>query len=337
MRKISVVVFFTSLWSMSYGQFPGSVDSLYTFIKSNSILRTTVEWTQIDEAFQEQIHTAKSLKDTMNCFVFVLKQLNDYHTQIFLNNEYYGYYPSFEDSVLIRLKTLSDRSSSSINQIHSEIISKEIGYIRVPTMQVYNQLQINNYAQSMADKITELSKNCKNGFIIDLRLNGGGNVYPMLSGLSLFMGNKTIGYETDVDEQVVRSWVLENGNFVIGGYPSTNIKVERFLNLDSIPIVVIIGPVTRSSGSMTAIAFKGRPNTIFIGEPTANGYTTSNGYFQFASNLTLNFATNYVADRNKNIYKTTVNPDIIISHGDNFDHLMEDKKIQFAINWLNGK
>ena len=88
---------------------------------------------------------------------------------------------------------------------------------------------------------------------------------------------------------------------------------------------------------MTAIAFKGRPNTIFIGEPTADGYTTSNGYFQFAPNLTLNFATHYVADRNKSIYKTTVNPDILISQGDNFDDLMVDKKIIYAIKWLTDK
>jgi len=62
---------------------------------------------------------------------------------------------------------------------------------------------------------------------------------------------------------------------------------------------------------MTAIAFKGRSNTIFIGEPTADGYTTSTVYFQFSPNLTMNFATNYVADRNMTIYKSSVNPDIL--------------------------
>ncbi len=88
---------------------------------------------------------------------------------------------------------------------------------------------------------------------------------------------------------------------------------------------------------MVAIAFKGRPNTYFIGEPTADGYTTSNGYFQFASNLTLNFATNYVADRNKNIYKTTVNPDLAIHHGNNFDNLLNDAKVKVAIKWMTEK
>ena len=337
MRKFIILLFLTSFCSISYGQFHGSVDSLYIFIKSNSVLRTTVDWTQIDKTFNEQIESSKLLKDTMNCFVSVLKQLNDVHSQIFLNNEYFGHYPSIEDSILVWLKPLNDKAISLTNKIHSEIIADEIGYIRVPSIQVYGPTQINSYAQSLSDIVIELSKKCKKGFIIDLRLNGGGNIYPMLLGLSRFLGNQKIGYETDVNDSITGDWELKNGNFVIGGYQTTDMKIKYKSNLQSIPIVVIIGPVTKNSGGMTAIVFKGRPNTIFIGEPTAEGYTTSNGYFQFAPNLTLNFATNYVADRNKNIYKTNVNPDIIISHGDNFDNLMADKKIIYATKWLTDK
>ncbi|HMU43314.1 MAG TPA: S41 family peptidase [Ignavibacteriaceae bacterium] len=337
MRKVIILLFLTSYYSNSFGQFPGSVDSLYTFIKYNSVLRSTVDWKQIDKTFKEQIESSKSLKDTMNCFVAVLEELNDVHSQIFLNNEYYGHYPSFEDSILVWLKPLNDKAISMTNKIHSEIIEDKIGYIRVPSIQIYDPTQINNYAQSLTDIVIELSKKCKKGFIIDLRLNGGGNLYPMISGLSQFLGNQTIGYETEENDSITRTWELKNGNFVIGGYQATDIKIKQKINLKSIPIVIIIGPVTKSSGSMTAIAFKGRPNTIFIGEPTADGYTTSNGYFQFAPNLTLNFATHYVADRNKSIYKTTVNPDILISQGDNFDDLMVDKKIIYAIKWLTDK
>ncbi len=86
---------------------------------------------------------------------------------------------------------------------------------------------------------------------------------------------------------------------------------------------------------MTGIAFKKRPATIFVGEPTADGYTTSNGYFQFAPNLTLNFATNFVADRELNIYKTRVSPDITVYHGDNFDDLSKDEKVKRAIQWIS--
>ncbi len=265
MKRLTTIIFFTLTKSICFGQLPVSVDSLYTFIKFNSIHRTTVDWKQIDKSFNEQIKNSKSLNDTMNCFVTVLKNLKDVHSQIFLNNQYYGHYTSFEDSVLVRLKPLNDKAISETNKVFTQNIVKGIGYIRVPTFQVFNPEQINDFAQTLADSVSKLTKNCKKGLIIDLRLNGGGNIYPMLSGLSQLLGNKTIGYETDVNDSVIRTWEILNGNFIIGDYQTTNITFKTNPKLEKIPIVIIIGPVTKSAGSMVAIAFRGRPNTYFIG------------------------------------------------------------------------
>lgn len=337
MKRITLILLLISLTSISFGQFPGSVDSLYTFIKSNSILRNTVDWKPIDETFIKKIKNAQSLHDTMKCFVTVLESLNDVHSQIYLNNKYYGHFPSFEDTTLAWLKPLNDKANSLTNKIHTEILPHKIAYVRVPSFQVFDKLQINNYAQSLYDSICELASNKAKGFIIDLRLNGGGNIYPMLSGLSLLLGNNTISYETDIHGSISRVWEIKKENFIIGGYQTTEISAKRKIKskIQTIPIVVLIGPVTKSSGSMTAISFKKRQNTIFIGEPSADGYTTSNGYFQFTPTLTLNFATNFVADRKMNIYKSTVNPDIFVYHGDNFENLLKDEKIKLAIQWLS--
>ncbi len=337
MRKVSILLLVSFICLGSSGQFPVSTDSLYTFIKSNSILRKSADWKEIDQAYYKQIKEAKSLKDTMNCFVTVLKKLNDVHSQLFLNNQYYGHYPAFDDSTLAWLKPLNDRAVSVTNQVITETIVDNIGYIRIPSFQVFDAAQINNLAQSLADSVTAISLKSKKGLVIDLRLNGGGNIYPMLSGLSILLGNRIIGYETDADDSIARTWEIKNGNFVIGGYQTSSITVRQVSGLDNLPVVILTGPVTKSAGSMTAITFKGRPNTLFIGEPTADGYTTSNGYFQFAPNLFLNFATHYVADRNKIKYKTVVDPDIFVLRGDNFDNLKQDKKISVAIEWLSAK
>jgi carboxyl-terminal processing protease len=334
MKRTIFILLMAGSTSVLYGQFPVPVDSLYTFIKSNSILRNTVDWNSIDVTFHKKIKNAQSLQDTMKCFVTVLESLNDVHSQIYLNNQYFGHYPSFDDTTLAWIKPINDKANLLTNQIHTEFLPDKIAYVRVPSFQVFDKLQINSYAQSLYDSIRKLAFNSAKGFIIDLRLNGGGNIYPMLSGLSLLLGNDTIGYETDIYGSITRVWEIKNGNFITGGYQTTDISAELKSKFQSTPVVVLIGPVTKSSGSMVAIALKKRPNTIFIGEPTADGYTTSNGYFQFAPNLTLNFATNYVADRDMTIYRSTVNPDIAIYHGDNFEHLMEDAKIKAAMQWL---
>lgn len=334
MKRTKLIILLAGLNTVAYGQFPGLVDSLYMFIKSNSILRNTVDWKPIDETFEKKIKSAQSLHDTMHCFVTVLEKLNDVHSQIYLNNRYYGHYPSFDDTTLSWLRPLNDKANSLTNQVHTELFPNKIAYVRVPSFQVYDQLQINNYAQSLFDSICKLAVVNAKGFIIDLRLNGGGNIYPMLSGLSPLLGNNTIGFETDINGNIARVWEIKNGNFIIGGYQTTEVMAKPASKLEGMPVVVLIGPVTKSSGSMTAIAFKKRPNTICIGEPTADGYTTSSGYFQFAPNLTLNFATNFVADRDKTIYKSSVKPDIDVYRGDNFKDLMKDEKIKSAIKWL---
>ncbi len=334
MRKVVAIFLVIGLSQIASGQFPIPVDSLYTFIKYNSVSRHSVDWEEADQLFREKISEAKTLQDTMKSFVHILEMLNDVHSQIFLDNQYYGHYPAFDNETLDWLKPLNDKAIQSTNQVRAEILNKKIGYVAIPSIQVNSQQEINSYAQKIYDSLSKLVRKKLKGIIIDLRLNGGGNIYPMLAGISAILGDKTIAFETDADNQVVRMWKIENGNFIIGDYKATEISMERRLKLETIPVVVLMGPVTKSAGSMVAIALKKRPNTIFIGEPTAEGYTTSNGYFQFASNLSLNFATNLVADREMNIYKTNVQPDINIYRGDHFENLKADLKIKAAIDWL---
>ncbi len=319
------------------GQFPVSVDSFYNYIKGNSIYRNSVNWTTIDNNFSTYIKTAKSLNDTANCFVKVFDALGDYHSNFNLNGKYYSNNPSFDDTTLSWLNPLVLKSRETTNIIFAKKIFKQIAYIRIPSIQAYSQIDINKYSQAIFDTIAKLSSTSYKGFIIDLRLNGGGNIYPMLTGLSNFIDNSTVAYETDYNDTTVREWKIKNRNFFIGGYQTTNLVFKSDKKLNNIPVVVLTGPVTMSSGSMVAIAFKNRPNTITVGEPTADGYSTSNGYFQFAPALTGNLASFYVADRKKIIYKNSVTPDKVIYRGDNFDNLLLDKKIVYAIKWLNKK
>lgn len=336
--KLTILLFLGCTFSKtSSAQFPTSIDSLYTFIKYNSVWHNTIDWKPVDAQFWQQIKTAKTIKDTMACFVGVLRSLNDVHSQIYLNSQYYGHYPVFDDSVLARIRPLHERSIAGTNKVYITILSSNIAYIRVPGISAFGTEKINEYAQIVYDSVSRLAAKNPHGFIIDLRLNGGGNVYPMLTGLSALLGNTTVGYETSIDDSIVRKWSIQQGNFYMDSYAMTSIKIIPQPKLARIPVVVLIGPITKSSGSMTAIAFKKRPNTVFMGEATADGYTTSNNYFQYAPGLVLNFATNFVADRAKTIYKNIVHPDVIINDGDNFDDIRKDVKVQRALQWIKQK
>lgn len=332
-KALFITVMIILPWCLP-GQFPIPVDSVYSFMKRNSVFRNTVNWEKTDRDFVTCIRSAKTLNDTMNCFVWMLKELNDVHTNIFINNQYYGHYNPVDSATYVRIKPLRERATSEANKPFLSLLNKEYVYVRVPAYSTYDPVQINKFGQALYDSICSYDNKKIKGFIIDLRLNGGGNMYPMLCGISSLLGNTTIGFETDMDGNEVRKWEIKDNNFIIGGYQVTDIKKSCQADHTTIPVTVLTGPMTGSSGSMTAISLKKRENTIFIGEPTAEGYTTSNGYFQFAPALFMNFATNFVADRTKQIYKKSVSPDQTIIGGDNFEDLLKDEKIKAALLWL---
>ena len=91
--------------------------------------------------------------------------------------------------------------------------------------------------------------------------------------------------------------------------------------------------MTGSSGEAVLLAFKGRPNTLIIGEETA-GYITSNNVYELHPNVNLVLATAFMLDRTGKVYTTGIMPDVMIKDGDNFYQLDQDAKLQQARLWL---
>lgn len=332
--RIFIQIIFLSFCLKGFSQFPVNTDSLYTFIKYNSIHRDIVSWDSMETAHSKCLVSAKNDLDTLQCFVQIFKALDDVHSNITYKNKNYGYYHPVKDSIYNRIKPLLDLAAQESGKISIALLQIETGYIRIPGIQAFGESEVNKYARIILDSLSVLASQKVKKIVIDLRLNTGGNLYPMLSGLSPLLGEGIIEYETDAEGNEIRKWEIKKNNFIISGYQTTSIPDTFTFALNKMPVVILTGPLTGSSGSMTAIAFKHRSNTYFIGEPTADGYTTSNGYFWFSPELTMNFATNFVADRKKNLYKNTFNPDLFIPGGDNFTHLQLDEKLHATIEFF---
>ena len=105
--------------------------------------------------------------------------------------------------------------------------------------------------------------------------------------------------------------------------------------MDKSKVAVLISGLTASSGEVTALAFKGRSNTIFIGEKTL-GKTTSNMVVTLPFDARMPLSIGYDCDRN-GIYYQQIIPDVVVSKQDNFDDLLQDKNIQEAIQFFTKK
>lgn len=336
MRQITFIILLYFNSNFAIGQIPLQVDSIYSFIKRNSIHRNSVNWVDIDKGFEKKLSLAKTDIDSMKSFIYVFDQLKDFHSSITYNGRQFSNFPEFEDSTLQYLIPLVNLSNQRNGIFTAKILPDNFLYLQVPGVQAWGD-NVNDYAQKLSDTLCNYISSTTRGIVLDLRLNDGGQFTSMASGLSLLLGENYIGGGVNIELKEVNEFSIKRKNLWINKKQMTTVIHKKNIDLSKIPVAVLIGPNTRSSGSILAISFKGRDNTIIVGDSTANGYTTGNDYFSFGSNLFLNLSTTFSIDRNNNVYKVSVPPDIFMRGEDDFNNIENDKKVKEAVKWLQNK
>ena len=104
--------------------------------------------------------------------------------------------------------------------------------------------------------------------VVDLRGNGGGDMGPMLAGLSPLLPDGPALY---FQSRSRKTPVMIDGNHVAGGGTPTTTSGGKL----DLPVAVLTDGETASSGEATLLAFRGLDNVRTFGEPTA-GYASAN-------------------------------------------------------------
>jgi C-terminal processing protease CtpA/Prc len=218
-------------------------------------------------------------------------------------------------------------------------LDQRVAYVRVPfwgppTMEP----TLADTLQNMIRRNDEAGA-CR--WIVDLRMNGGGNMWPMLAGIGPLLGDTLIG--GTVSPRGRASWIYRDGaatfihedgraeTFVRTTNPAVSVRTR----LPAVAVLIDAG--TGSSGEAVAIAFKGRPNTRFFGSPTAGASTSNQGYrLPDGRNMVLTVGT--MVDRNGRTYGMPVPPDEFVRtplQGPSM--LRGDPVIAAALQWLEAQ
>jgi carboxyl-terminal processing protease len=291
MRKSLFVLFYTLVvLHAATAQLPIAFDSIYQVIKSNSVFTASANWQTIDEMFESKLVAATNDIDSINALVEVFKQLDDVHSSITYNYKQYGHYHGMGDSLREIVLPVYEYGQSQINKLATAVLNGEYLYIRLPGYQVWGN-DVHQFAQDIHDSICKYATYPIKGIVLDLRINTGGQISAMLGGLSLLLGEGKFGAAYTENGVIRYPFEIHENDFFMGDVRSADITSNCTTGYHELPIAVLIGPVTSSSGTITAIAFKNRPHTQFVGEATADGYSTGNDYYVFGENLTMNLAT----------------------------------------------
>ena len=268
-------------------------------MENSSINRYKIDWANFrKDVFAVVSPTAQSIRDTYAGIGKALALLGDNHS---FYTSPSGYTISGNLSIVAQFENIG-----------TPVIPSDIGYVLISPFSGASVDAEIAFAKQIQDKIMQQDHPDLKGWIVDLRNNTGGNMWPMLAGIGPILGDGIAGYFVSADGSAV-SWAFQNGASVYGGSTQVTKLDDSYNLLVSNPkVAVLLNGAVASSGEAIAVSFIGRGNTKSFGSATL-GLSTGNAGFVLSDNAVLNLTTSYFADRSRNLYGGIIEPDMASS------------------------
>lgn len=277
---------------------------------------------------------AKTFEDALNQLPNYFDAINCNHCSLFYGRR--TIYPNIgEPSDSLFSEGLKEKFQTMLG-FEAKVLDNKYGYILVPPVifnSFINEEKLSRVSSEFYNKINTIkSKSNIKGWIVDLRLNQGGIPYPMILSMYDFLGDTMVFQYLDDKKNTMSQVKLEKGKIIDEKGIVASVEPKGKMLTDA-KVAVLTSSATASAGEIVAICFKGRPNTTFIGENTT-GLTTVNSEVMTPFNGNLAFTVGYDADRNGKTYEV-IKPDVEVLKQDHFKDLLQDKKVQKAIEFFN--
>lgn len=165
----------------------------------------------------------------------------------------------------------------------ARILDDGVAYILVPGCAEPTVEGLRDYAGVLRAELLVTMDRAPSGWVIDLRLNGGGNIWPMLLGLQPLLGEGVMMTSLGPEGPPAAYGVSPGEAWIDwGSGPVTQLdfgdRSPPPVRVAPARVAVIIGPWTMSSGEALAICLRTLPHTREFGETTAGLTTVTNGY-----------------------------------------------------------
>jgi carboxyl-terminal processing protease len=253
-------------------------------MQAEALKRESVDWAEIRADAYRAAAGAQHIRDTYAAINGAVWALGDNHSR---------FLPPLSELPFEAQMLLATRVPS---EPETRRIGDRIGYVAIPG---FTGPDPSEFALRILNGIIEVDSPKVCGWIVDLRGNTGGNMWPMLQGLSPILGEGVPGYLHTVDGAWI-PWTID-----------TEGLGARTLSPDQVAVAVLHGSETSSSGEAVVVAFRGRDGARTFGQPT-DGLSTGNKTIELSDGARLVLTTSVYADREKNIYGAAIEPDELI-------------------------
>lgn len=287
------------------------LSELLDIMQSKSLRRQQVDWSVLRSSTFATARGMKSIAALQPAILNALTLLGDGHS----------IYTAVDGtSTFARV-----RNCVSSNSMPPSTLPKNVGYVWVRAFSG-TASQALQYAENLQVTIRNADSDSIRGWIVDLRGNGGGSMWPMVAGLGPLLGDGTLGKFIEPDG-TTSVWSYRDGASRIDDRPVQSVTDPYVVRRPNPRVAVLVDNAVASSGEATFISFKGRPNTRSFGVATC-GLSTANRGFTLANGAVLNLTVAVLADRNGVQAGDQLAPDEVISGA--------QTTVDRAVAWLLG-
>lgn len=285
------------------------LDQLITLMQNNSIKRLTIDWNDFRTDVYDAARDAQTIADTLPAIRVGIARLGDGHTS----------YRSVSGTVVfVQTRTCAGSGGPS-----GSGVPDSIGYVAISSFSG-TPAEATAFANAIQSAIRGADRDNLNGWIVDLRGNTGGNMWPMVAGVGPVLGEGVLGYFVSPTGGETR-WEYRDGTSWIGSSIAQRVDVPYRLRREQPRVAVLVDGAVASSGEATYISFRQRPETRSFGVATC-GLSTSNSTFTLSDGAVLTLTTALMADRSRQAYGDRITPDELIPE--------RDQLLPRAVAWL---
>lgn len=334
MTKI-LTSFFCIIVCTSFGQSDKAkkvLTQVFEHAKEASLYRNQVDWERAKIHIESLSQNADSIVDLKPAFDYLLSELSDEHGRVIHNNKVLSFFrgPVKPHRKEVDSDIYANIQSGQFYQFEAKALDEEVAYVRIVGIPMGDNIEM---SQAIQQQICPLVKKGFNKWMVDLRYNGGGNLFPMAEGLAVIIGNGHVGGSKGHSETENSIWTIKNGDFY---YDDFTVNLPNDCKCKRLPKVAVLTSIyTASSGEALAVMFKGREETKFFGGSTL-GMVTVTDWNVIDEKTAMTISVSYYQDRNGKVYEKYIPVDEQIPFAE-IPLSENDEASSSAINWLNAK
>ncbi|MBN1237635.1 MAG: hypothetical protein JXB36_03990 [Gammaproteobacteria bacterium] len=300
------------------------VERALDIIERNSVRRSAIDWPDLRAAVLRQARGASTASDTYLALRYALGSLGDHHSYLMTPDR---------AAALADAPVSNARTGRPAEPPRGRLLGGDIAYLRVPGFAGGAFSKQVEFAEQVQDHIARLDVERSCGWIVDLRGNTGGNVWPMLAGLGPLLGEGDVAAAVYPDGRRVPLW-YRGGRAGLGDYVQLRVTGQAYrLRTPEPRIAVLLGSRTASSGEVVAAAFRGLPGQRSFGAAT-RGLGDGNRTFDLSDGAALVLTVAATADRTGAVHYDALEPDEPTARGAPDSPLDRQPAVIAASRWL---